>query len=60
MRVFQLTQADIDKLLLVIDQNPEQSGGGSHHMGDDDRRVYHEAHQFYNHRIRRWIDEVTK
>ena len=60
MKVFQLTQGDFDKLLLLIDQNPEQSGGSSHHMSDTDRRAHQEAHRFYNYHIRGWIDEVTR
>lgn len=60
MKIFQLTQDDFDRLFLTLDQNPEQSEGSMHHMGDAERSAYREAHRYYNHRLRRWVAEVTK
>jgi len=61
---FVLTQADIDRLTLMLDRNPAHGtqGGSSTSVMEDQasRRIYDEAHRFYNYQIRTWIDQVTR
>lgn len=61
MKRFILTQEDLNRLLLMIDQNPAQSGGSTQHSLHDPakREVYEQAHRFYNYNVRKWIDEVS-
>lgn len=59
-KVYMLTDADFEKLILMIDQNPEQSHGSSAHTDDAARRIYLEAHRRYNYWVRKWITEVQR
>jgi len=64
MKMYMLTQADMDRLLLAIDRDPEHgSQGGSADSSVNDpgkRMIYSEAHRFYNYQVRKWIDDVSK
>jgi len=64
MQAFILTEADFEKLLLMIDSDPLRgSKGGSSVASVRDGKqdmAFKEAHGFYNYQIRRWIDEVKK
>ena len=59
-----LTQADVDRLTLLLDRDPQygtQGGSSNDTVNDPGKRaIYAEAHRFYNYQIRRWIDEVTR
>jgi len=59
-KIFLITQKDLDRLFLLVDQNPEQYGGGSNHMSDEQRNIYRDAHRFYNYNVRKWVDEIVK
>jgi hypothetical protein len=60
MKVYMLTQDDIDLLTTLVDRNPEhgQRGGSSQH--GIDIQAHREAHSFYNYQVRTWIAKVTK
>ncbi len=64
MMAFILTQADLDRLLLMLDRDPKhgRTGGSSQSSVRDPEanRIYDEVHGFYNYQIRKWIDEVKK
>ena len=62
MKAFVLSQADIDKLLLMVDRNPSHGelGGSSQAMGQQERDAHDMAHRFYNYQVRAWIAEVTR
>lgn len=64
MKMYLLTEADMDRLKLMIDRDPEHgSQGGSSNSSINDpgkRLIYSEAHRFYNYQIYKWIDEVSK
>lgn len=64
MRVFLVSQKDLDLLTTMIDRDPKHgtTGGSSQASVRDPEkeRAYDEAHRFYNYQIRRWIEEVTK
>lgn len=61
---FVLTQADLDRLTTLLDRDPQHghNGGSSNDSVNDadHRRIYSEAHRFYNHQVRKWIDEVSR
>ena len=62
MKVFMLTQEDIDLLTTSIDRNPEHGhrGGSSQVLSEAERKAHSEAHSFYNYQVRTWIAKVTK
>lgn len=62
MKVFQLTQADLDRLTLMLDRNPQHGyqGGSSAGLSEKERQTHDEAHRFYNYQVRRWIDEISR
>lgn len=62
MKVYVLTQSDIDELLLSIDRNPRHgpNGGSSIVLSESEQRYYDESHRFYNYQVRRWVERVTK
>lgn len=62
MKVYLIKEEDFEKLLLMIDRDPTHGyeGGSSNSMNEQERRVYDEAHRFYNYQVRTWIDEVKK
>lgn len=59
-----ITQADMDRLKLMVDRNPQHGaeGGSSTGAQDDDlsRRAHDQAHRFYNYQVHKWLDEVSK
>ncbi len=61
-KVYILTEADFEKLMLKIDRDPKHGtrGGSSVMTAESDRRIYDEVHRFYNYQLRTWIDEVKK
>lgn len=62
MKVYILRESDFRELLLAIDRDPQhgRDGGSSQTVNERDRRIYDEAHGFYNYQVRRWIDGVQK
>lgn len=64
MKMYMLTQADLDRLLLMVDRNPRHgANGGSSDAAvcDKEEQYAHDkAHRFYNFQVRKWIDEVSK
>lgn len=64
MKVYMLTEADLERLLCYIDRDPKHGrDGGSSNAAVRDREnslVYDEVHRFYNYQVRKWIDEVSK
>lgn len=62
MRRYILSDADFDRLLLMIDRDPKHGyEGGSSQAQVRDReedRAFDEAHRFYNYQIRKWLGEV--
>ena len=64
MKVYMLTEADFEKLLLRIDRDPKhgREGGSSQaSVRDKDKEpIYDEVHRFYNYHVRTWMSEVQK
>lgn len=64
MKMYLLTQADIDRLLLRVDRDPKHGakGGSSDSSVRDPEQnaAFDKAHGFYNYQVRAWIDEVSK
>lgn len=64
MKMYLLTQSDMDRLLLMVDRDPKHGAkGGSSDASVRDREenfAHDKAHRFYNYQVRTWIDEVTK
>jgi hypothetical protein len=62
MKVYMLTQADIDRLLLMVDRDPKHGhqGGSSQAQVRDpqNERAHDEAHSFYAYQVRSWVDSV--
>lgn len=63
-KVYMLTEADMQRLLTMIDRDPLHgpNGGSSQASVRDDQNdeAYRKAHRFYNYQVRNWIDGVTK
>lgn len=61
-RVYLLTEADLERLTLMVDRNPRhgERGGSGQVIDARDERIYSEAHRFFNYQVRTWIDEVKK
>ena len=64
MKIYMLTEADFERLLLKIDRDPMhgRKGGSSNAAVRDPSQqpIWDEVHGFYNYRLRSWIDEVQK
>lgn len=64
MKAFILTEADLSRLLLMVDRDPKHgANGGSSDSPVRDRvenEAHDKAHRFYNYQVRKWIDEVSK
>ena len=64
MKAYILTEDDLSRLLLAIDRDPQhgRDGGSSDASVNDrgNRQIYDDAHGFYNHQIRKWIDSIKK
>lgn len=60
MKAYILTEEDFEKLLAEISRDPKHglTGGSSHVLSSEEKEAYQEAHRFYNHLIRRWVDKV--
>lgn len=61
-KAYILNEADLERLLTLIDRDPAHghSGGSGNALNEQERRVYEDAHRFYNFQVRRWVDEVKK
>lgn len=64
MKAIILTPVDLERLLAMLDRDPSYGfAGGSMKMTADDpesRRIYDDAHRFYNYQVRHWIEEVSR
>jgi len=62
MKIYMLTQEDIELLTTMTDRNPEHgfNGGASRKLNAHEQLAYEEAHRFYNYQVRTWIQKVTK
>jgi len=62
MKVYMLTQDDIDLLTTMTDRNPRHGdrGGSSQVLSKQESDAHDEAHRFYNYQVRTWIQKVTK
>jgi hypothetical protein len=62
MKAYILTEADFEKLLLMVDRDPKhgQTGGSSDASVRDreNAQAHEKAHRFYNYQVRTWIDQV--
>jgi hypothetical protein len=56
MKVYQLVQADIDRLRLMLRENPKQGIG----ITEPERVVHDDTFRWFNYRIETWLNEVTK
>lgn len=59
MKVFLLTQNDIDLLVSTIELDPERAGGTSQIFTQEEKLAYHDAQRWYNYQVRTWIKKVT-
>lgn len=62
MKVYQLTDKDVQALLDAIDRDPAHGfdGGGGVVLSDVEKRAHGDAHRFYNYQVRKWIDRVCE
>ena len=62
LRVYIVTDRDLERLLAEIDRDPQygQDGGSSQVLTDAERAAFQTAHRFYNYAVRRWIDAVKE
>lgn len=63
MKAFILTEADLERLILRIDRNPQHGTTGGSSRGTptpEQLMVENAAHRFYNYQVRTWIDEVKQ
>ncbi len=64
MKVYIVTEEDLERLKTTIDRDPEHGhdGGGSQSSVNDPgkRMIYSEAHRFYNYQVHKWIGEIKK
>jgi hypothetical protein len=64
MKAYILSEADFERLLLMIDRDPKhgRDGGSSQSSVRDAReeQAHDQAHRFYNYQVRKWLDEVRK
>lgn len=64
MKMYLLTQADLDRLRLFTQRDPRWgTEGGSSDVSVNDpgkKEAYDQAHRFYNYQVCKWIDEVSK
>lgn len=60
--MYMLTDADFERLLLMIDRDPRNgySGGSSSVLSEAEAMQHHDAHRFFNYQIRTWLDSVKK
>jgi hypothetical protein len=62
MKVYMLTDADFEKLLLKIDRDPKHGNNGgssdSSVRNSEEQVIWDKVHRFYNYQLRTWIDEV--
>ena len=60
MRVYIVTDKDLDRLLAEIDRDPAYgvSGGSSTDVTKEQLEAHREAHRFFNYVIRRWVFSV--
>lgn len=61
MKIYLITDDDIERLKTAIDRNPQYgpNGGSSGVVNQEEREIYDEAHRFFNYQVRRWIADVT-
>lgn len=61
-KVYILTEADFEKLRLMVDRNPKHGtrGGSSAALNAKDEEAHKRAHRFYNYQVCTWIEEVKK
>jgi len=62
MQVYMLRKRDFDNLLARIAADPAHGthGGSSQALSENDRRIYDEAHRFYNYHVRTWMADVRR
>jgi hypothetical protein len=60
MKVYIITEKDIQDLLVRLDRNPTYGkDGGSHQsLSHEELKVLDDAHSFYNYQIRSWIQDI--
>jgi hypothetical protein len=62
MKVYVITDSDINRLILAVDRNPQHGKLGGSSRGTptpEQLKAEGEAHDFFNFQVRRWLKEVT-
>ena len=62
MRVYLVTDADLEALFAAIDRDPRwgAQGGSSQCLSEAERDAHAEAHRFYNYQLRTWVRKITE
>jgi hypothetical protein len=60
MKVYLLKEEDFEKLILILDQDPEHSRGSSQVFSPVEKEAYAKLHRYFNYELRGWIDSVKK
>ena len=55
-KVYLITDADIEELINSLEIDPEKKSRWA--KDEEGRRIFKEAHRFYNYIVRRWIDKI--
>lgn len=62
MKVFLINDDDLNNLILAIDRNPQHGHNGGSSRGTptkDKLMIENEAHSFFNHQVRKWINGIS-
>lgn len=63
MKIYVITDNDLNRLILRIDRNPQHGEDGGSSRGTptpEQRKAEEEAHRFFNYQVRCWMSEVTE
>ncbi len=58
MKVYVLTEADFEKLILKIGQDVRPRVSAQNPANPEHRQLLEEVHRFYNYEVRTWMSDV--
>lgn len=62
MKVYVVTDKDIEALLTAIDRSPAhgEQGGSSQVLSGQEIEAHDKAHRFYNYQVRTWLNGIKQ